>query len=100
MVLVLLDLLVSLLLGVLCSHLAQVVAHVVRVLGQINRLQRQPSQPLPPVNALQTYVAYYAKLFQLCYASCYPGQGLSCCAAAARCCCCKPDLLQDVVLAL
>jgi hypothetical protein len=37
----------------LALNLAQVVAHVVRVLGQVNRLQRQPTQPLTAIHRLQ-----------------------------------------------
>eukprot|EP00967_Tisochrysis_lutea_P028417 scaffold33065_cov18-Tisochrysis_lutea.AAC.1 len=35
--------------------LAQVVPHVIRVLGQIDRLQRQASQPLAPVHGLASH---------------------------------------------
>lgn len=35
-------------------HLAQVVAHKVWVLGEVDRLQRQPPQPLAPVDGLRT----------------------------------------------
>lgn len=35
------------------AYLAQVVAHEVGVLGEVNRLQCQPPQPLTPVDRLQ-----------------------------------------------
>lgn len=36
----------------LWARLAQVIAHEVGVLGEVNRLQRQPPQPLAPVDCL------------------------------------------------